>query len=224
MVAATIESREICGRNVGSFGHQQNGVAKELGINAIRVADCIGHGTVTDLVEGIDEVAEFAELFGPDAASPRSSRSRHRRPSTCFSRTMITISRGMTQRRGRQQTMAPAWTYSHLGRAIRSAWNSSASATEVLSGTSQATPLASGVVALYLAAHPTATPTQAADALFSTATQGALHGNLQGSPNRLLYTGISRQRVSRWGRWRNPAARSVRRGKDIPCYYADYSE
>lgn len=55
--------------------------------------------------------------------------------------------------------------------------------------TSWAAPLVSGAAALYLSAHKTASPTEVRTWLIDNATQGALKGNLRGSPNRLLYTG-----------------------------------
>lgn len=55
--------------------------------------------------------------------------------------------------------------------------------------TSWAAPLVSGAAALYLSVHPMASPAQVRAWLLDNATQGAMRGNLHGSPNRLLYTG-----------------------------------
>lgn len=55
--------------------------------------------------------------------------------------------------------------------------------------TSWAAPLVSGAAALYLSAHPTARPAEVRAWLVDNATQGAMKGNLHGSPNRLLFTG-----------------------------------
>ena len=74
------------------------------------------------------------------------------------------------------------------GSSITSAWFSSNSATKTLSGTSMAAPHASGVAALYLSAHPMATPAVVIKALVSGATTGKLSSPGAGSPNALLFS------------------------------------
>lgn len=55
-------------------------------------------------------------------------------------------------------------------------------------GTSFAAPLVTGVVAQYLESHPAATPADIQTTLIAKATTQAIQGNLNGSPNRLLFT------------------------------------
>ena len=62
-------------------------------------------------------------------------------------------------------------------------------ATSPGAATSWAAPLVSGAAALYLSAHPDTSPAEVRGWLLANATQGALRGNLHGSPNRLLFTG-----------------------------------
>jgi hypothetical protein len=57
-----------------------------------------------------------------------------------------------------------------------------------LSGTSPATGHVAGAAAIYLHAHPTATPATVNNAMIALATAGKLTGIGAGSPNRLLYT------------------------------------
>ncbi|MGH3390250.1 MAG: S8 family peptidase [Actinomadura sp.] len=71
---------------------------------------------------------------------------------------------------------------------ITSAWNTSNTATETISGTSMSTPHVAGAAALYLAGHPSATPQQVRDALVANATTGVVRSPGNGSPNRLLFT------------------------------------
>ncbi|HEV8659301.1 MAG TPA: S8 family serine peptidase [Thermoanaerobaculia bacterium] len=70
---------------------------------------------------------------------------------------------------------------------ITSAWYSSNTATNTISGTSMATPHVCGAAALYVAANPGSTPAQVASALTSNATSGVVKSPGTGSPNRLLY-------------------------------------
>ncbi len=71
---------------------------------------------------------------------------------------------------------------------VTSAWNTSDTATNTISGTSMATPHTSGVAALYLQSNPGATPAQVQDALRANATSGVVVSPGSGSPNRLLFT------------------------------------
>ncbi|KAG2449406.1 hypothetical protein HYH02_005555 [Chlamydomonas schloesseri] len=61
------------------------------------------------------------------------------------------------------------------------------------SGTSMAVPSVAGAAALYLEAHPDASPRQVADALVRGATPAALHDPRMrpGTPNRLLYSRLN---------------------------------
>ena len=74
------------------------------------------------------------------------------------------------------------------GVSITSAWYTSDSATNTISGTSMATPHATGVAALYLQGDPAATPSQVQEALRTAATTGVVTSAGTSSPNRLLFT------------------------------------
>ena len=75
------------------------------------------------------------------------------------------------------------------GISITSAWSTSDTATNTISGTSMAAPHVTGAAALYLAGHPGDTPAQVHAAVVSNATTGVVSSPGSGSPNRLLYTG-----------------------------------
>ncbi len=74
------------------------------------------------------------------------------------------------------------------GSSITSTWNTSDTATNTISGTSMASPHATGAGALVFQEHPTWTPAQVASELNARATTGVLTGIGTGSPNRLLFT------------------------------------
>ncbi len=66
--------------------------------------------------------------------------------------------------------------------------NSHDSSVTTSSGTTEAAPHVAGAAAIYLEAHPNATPAEVAQAIISQATQGVLNNIGQGSPNLLLFT------------------------------------
>ena len=72
---------------------------------------------------------------------------------------------------------------------ITSAWNSSNTATNTISGTSMATPHTTGVAALYLQTHPSATPADVANAVQALTTKGIVKNSRTTNAN-LLYTNL----------------------------------
>jgi subtilisin family serine protease len=76
------------------------------------------------------------------------------------------------------------------GSSITSAWYTSTTATNTISGTSMATPHVAGAVALYLEGNTSASPATVASALINNSTLNKVTNPLTGSANRLLYTGF----------------------------------
>ncbi|TXI45902.1 MAG: S8 family peptidase [Lysobacter sp.] len=74
------------------------------------------------------------------------------------------------------------------GSSITSAWYTSTTASNTISGTSMASPHVAGAAALYLAINPNASPATVAGAINSNATTNVVTSPGTGSPNRLLYT------------------------------------
>jgi subtilisin family serine protease len=74
------------------------------------------------------------------------------------------------------------------GNNITSAWNTSTTATNTISGTSMASPHVAGVAALYLQGSPSASVATVTSAITSSATTGVVTSAGTGSPNRLLYS------------------------------------
>jgi subtilisin family serine protease len=75
------------------------------------------------------------------------------------------------------------------GVSITSAWYTSPTATNTISGTSMAAPHVAGAAALLLAQNPTFSPQQVRDAMVAASTPDKVTNPLTGSPNRLLFVG-----------------------------------
>jgi subtilisin family serine protease len=73
---------------------------------------------------------------------------------------------------------------------VKSAWYSSTTATNTISGTSMATPHVAGVAAQYLQTNTAASPATVAAALVGNSTAGVVKSPGSGSPNKLLYMGF----------------------------------
>ena len=73
------------------------------------------------------------------------------------------------------------------GSGITSAWSTSNSATNTISGTSMATPHTAGVAALYLQGDPGASPATVRTALYNNLTKGVV-GSAKTANNHLLFT------------------------------------
>lgn len=72
---------------------------------------------------------------------------------------------------------------------VPSAWYTSPTATNTISGTSMAAPHVTGAAALVLGVKPSLNPAQVAATLTGTATTGVVAGRSAGTPDRLLFTG-----------------------------------
>ncbi|MFC7614620.1 S8 family serine peptidase [Actinokineospora soli] len=91
------------------------------------------------------------------------------------------------------------------GQNITSAWNTSDTATNTISGTSMAAPHVAGAAALILGATPSATPAQVASTMISASTPNKITSPGTGSPNRLLFVGGTPRRPGRPSRTRAPS-------------------
>ena len=74
------------------------------------------------------------------------------------------------------------------GTNIQSAWNTSDTDSNVLSGTSMASPHVAGVAALFLETSPNASPSTVFPAIINDTTLNVVSNWGSGSPNRLLYS------------------------------------
>ncbi|MEN3309563.1 MAG: hypothetical protein V7603_5765 [Micromonosporaceae bacterium] len=199
----------------GTVGGTRYGVAKRVRLVSVRVLDCRGRGSYSQIIAGIDWITAHAvrpavvnmSIEGPaaavlDDAVRRSvaagitfvvAAGNHRRNACTESpaRTPQALTVGATDRSDARASFSNYGRCVDLfapGAAIASDWNSGDRARALMSGTSMAAPHVAGAAALLLSGHPRWTPAQVRAALVAAATRGKVARAGAGSPNLLLYT------------------------------------
>ncbi|MGW5051882.1 S8 family peptidase [Actinokineospora sp. NPDC004072] len=202
----------------GSAAGTTYGVAKKARIVPVRVLDCAGSGPWDTIIEAVDWVTAnaakpaVANMSLGGAGTQTALESAVRRSIASG----VTYALAGGNNNGDACTFSPARTpeaitvgnstssdaksgTSNYGRcldiwapgtSILSAWYTSDTATNTITGTSMASPHVAGAAALYLSANRSATPQQVRDALVNNGSTGKLTGIGTGSPNVLLYTGF----------------------------------
>ena len=197
----------------GTIGSEKYGVAKDVKLHGVRVLNCRGSGSISDVIAGVDWVTENhvkpavanMSLGGGNSqalddavvalvqsgvtvvvAAGNSNRSAC---SGSPNRVAQAISVGATTESDKRSSFSNYGECVDIfapGSDIESAYYTSDSATDTLSGTSMAAPHVAGVVALYLGQNPDATPDEVEAALLAGAVSGKLSDLRTGSPNLLL--------------------------------------
>ncbi len=197
----------------GTVGGATWGVAKNVRLHAVRVLDCNGSGTWSGGISGIDWVTGNAIL--PAVANMSLGGGANQAMDDAVQRS---IARGIVYAVAAGNNSADACGYSPArapnaltvgatdsgdyrawfsnygscvdlfapGVSITSTYNNGS--TEVLDGTSMASPHVAGVAALFLQGNPAASPSQVADYVLDYATSNAVQWPGTGSPNRLLHS------------------------------------
>jgi subtilisin family serine protease len=198
----------------GTVGGTTYGVAKAVNLVAVRVLDCAGNGTNAGVIAGVNWVTRNARkpavanmsLGGtPSAAVDNAVQSSinsgvtyalaagNSRANACSSspaRVPAAITVGATTRTDARSSFSNFGSCLDIfapGSSITSAWYTSTSATNSISGTSMASPHVAGAAALVLSRNTAYSPAQVRDALVNAATPNVVTGAGAGSPNRLLF-------------------------------------
>jgi subtilisin family serine protease len=201
----------------GTVGGTTYGVAKAVSLVGVRVLNCAGSGTTSGVIAGINWVttnhlagtpavanmslgggasasldtavnASIADgvVYGV-AAGNETANACNGSPS----RVPSAITVGATTSSDARASFSNYGTCVDLfapGQGITSAWSTSNTATNTISGTSMATPHVVGAAARFLQGSRGSTPQQVRDALVADATANVVTNPGTGSPNRLLYS------------------------------------
>ncbi|MGH3746529.1 MAG: S8 family peptidase [Micromonosporaceae bacterium] len=199
----------------GTIGGVLHGVAKDVRIVGVRVLNCAGSGSWAGVISGIDWVT--ANAVKPAVANMSLGGGLNNSVNNAVTNSIASgVSYALAAGNSSADacTQSPAATpnaitvgattstdarasYSNFGTcldifapgsAITSAWSTSDTATNTISGTSMASPHAAGVAALYLQTNPSASPQQVRDAMVNGGTPGKVGSPGAGSPNVLLYS------------------------------------
>lgn len=199
----------------GTIGGSLYGVAKGVTLIGVRVLDCNGSGSNTGVIAGVDWVA--ANAIKPAVANMSlgggastaidnavagaiskgitfvvaagNSNANACNYSPARAANAITVgATGSTDVRASYSNFGTCLDIFAPGSSITSAWFTSTTATNTISGTSMASPHVAGVAALFLQRKPTSLPQVVRDSLVANSTASKVTSAGTGSPNRLLFS------------------------------------
>jgi subtilisin family serine protease len=198
----------------GTIGGSTYGVAKAVRLFAVRVLNCSGSGTNSGVIAGVDwvtahhaspAVANMSLGGGVSTAldtavnnsissgvtyAIAAGNSNTNASNSSPARVGAAITVGSSTRTDARSSFSNFGSVVDIfapGTSITSAWSTSNTATNTISGTSMATPHVAGVAARYLQTHPTASAATVRNAIVAAANLNRLSGMPSGTANRLLF-------------------------------------
>jgi serine protease len=199
----------------GTVGGSTYGVAKSVTLHPVRVLDCSGSGSTSGVIAGLDwvtanhvppAVANMSLGGGASTALDDAVRrsvaagvtyavaAGNSNANACNSspaRVSEALTVGSSTSADARSSFSNFGTCVDLfapGSSITSAWSTSDSAINTISGTSMASPHVAGAAALYLASDPGALPSAVHAEIVANASVNKVSNVGTGSPNRLLYS------------------------------------
>ncbi|MGH2787834.1 MAG: S8 family peptidase [Actinomycetota bacterium] len=201
----------------GTVGSTTYGVAKSVQLVAVRVLNCQGSGSTSGVIAGVDWVTGNHAAGQPAVANMSlgggastsldnavnnsindgvsyavaAGNSNANACNYSPARVAAAITVGATTSSDSRSSFSNYGSCLDIfapGSSITSAWHTSNTATNTISGTSMASPHTAGVAALYLQGSPSASPSTVRNAIVNSATTGVVSNAGSGSPNRLLYS------------------------------------
>ena len=199
----------------GTVGGTKYGVAKLVKLVGIKVLNCGGSGTWSDVIEGVNWITEHhvadksvanmslgggknqavndavmeminSGVFVSAAAGNDNKDACNYSPASTPAAFTVAAS-DKTDKKATFSNWGTCVDSYAPGVGVTSDWIGSTLSTNTISGTSMAAPHVAGVAALYLADHAS-TPAATSTWLVENATTGLIQNNPSGTANRLLYT------------------------------------
>nr|VFK34669.1 MAG: Peptidase inhibitor I9 [Candidatus Kentron sp. MB]VFK76824.1 MAG: Peptidase inhibitor I9 [Candidatus Kentron sp. MB] len=196
----------------GTIGGNAHGVAKNVTLHAVRVLNCSGSGSYSGVIAGVDWVTNNHQMpavanmslggggYAPLDTAITNSIARgityvvaagNSNSDACFqspARVPDAITVASTTNADQRSGFSNYGNCVDIfapGSSIKSAWHTSDTATNTISGTSMAAPHVAGVAALYLEEYPDTAPGEIANALVNAASKDKIADAK--SDNLLLY-------------------------------------
>jgi subtilisin family serine protease len=196
----------------GTVGGNTFGVAKGVRLRAVRVLNCSGSGSTSGIISALNWLAANhsspavanMSLGGSFSSSLNTASTNlvnsgvylavaagNSNANACFfspasaSGVLTVAASTSTDAKASYSNYGSCVEIYAPGSGITSDWMNSG--TNTISGTSMATPHATGVAALYKAGNPGASASTVTSWIVNNATTGVVTGNRSGTPNRLLY-------------------------------------